>query len=157
MYLLQQDPSRQQYISETTAYGVEFLSGRKWPKLLELTHFEKVLLVCKLAHAVLYGPEDYQGLAVKNPDFPQEIIHINAFLNEAVCNSSIGQLLRANAEAFRVEIGIFLFLLHQHPTTRILLRITYLPAGINSYEDIHQTAYTSSISLKTTLTLTSFK
>ena len=34
------------------------------------------------------------------------IIHINAFLNEAVCNSSTGKLLRANAEALRVEIDI---------------------------------------------------
>ena len=66
-------------------------------------------IVCNLAHAALYGFEDYQRLAVKNPYFLQEVIHIIAFLNEAVCNSSTGQLLRANAEAFRVEIGIPFF------------------------------------------------
>ena len=29
-----------------------------------------------------------------------------AFLNESVCGSSTGDLLRSNAEAFRVEMGI---------------------------------------------------
>ena len=61
---------------------------------------------CNLVHSVLCGPADYQGLAVKNLYFLQEIIQIIAFLNEAVCNSSTGQLLRADAESFRVEIGI---------------------------------------------------
>ena len=63
-------------------------------------------IVCNLAHTVLYGSKDYQGLSVKNPFFLHEIIYTIAFLNEAVCNSSTGQLLRANAKAFRVEIGI---------------------------------------------------
>ena len=43
-----------------------------------------------IAHAVLYGPLEYQGIAVKNPYFFQGIIHIIAFLNEATCNSSTG-------------------------------------------------------------------
>ena len=63
-------------------------------------------VVRNLAHAVLYGPEKYQGLAVKNPYFLQEIIHIVAFLTELVYSSSTGKLLKASAENFRVEIGI---------------------------------------------------
>ena len=55
---------------------------------------------------VLYRPQEYQGIDVKNPYFLQEIIHIIAFLNEAACNSSTSELLRANAEFFCVEIGI---------------------------------------------------
>ena len=63
-------------------------------------------MVKNLAHIVLYSSEKYQGLRVKNPYFLQEIIHIMAFLNESVCNSSTGQLFRANTEAFRVEMCI---------------------------------------------------
>ena len=55
---------------------------------------------------VLFGPQKYQGIGVKNPFFLQEIIRITAFLNEAACNSSIGELLKAYAEFFRVELGI---------------------------------------------------
>ena len=58
------------------------------------------------SHAVLFGPQEFQGIGAKNPFFLQDIIHITAFLNEAACNSSTGELLRANAEFFRVEIGI---------------------------------------------------
>ena len=36
-------------------------------------------VVRNLDHVVVYGPEEYQGLAVKNPYFLQEIIHIVAF------------------------------------------------------------------------------
>ena len=63
-------------------------------------------VVQNLAHAVLYGPETYQRLAVQNPFFLQQIIHITALMTEAVCNSSTGKLLRYSAETFRVEIGI---------------------------------------------------
>ena len=67
-------------------------------------------VVRNFAHAILYGPEEYQGLAVKNPYFLQEIIHIISFLTESVCNSSTGKLLRASARNFRVEM-VFPFLL----------------------------------------------
>ena len=43
--------------------------------------------------AVLFGPQEYQGIGVKNPYFLQEIIHIISFLNESACNSSTGKLL----------------------------------------------------------------
>ena len=59
-----------------------------------------------LAHAVLYGPEKYQGLAVQNPFFLQQIIPITTLVTEAVCNSSTGRIFRYCAETFRVEIGI---------------------------------------------------
>ena len=36
-------------------------------------------VVCNLAHAVVYGRKEYQGLAVKTQYFLQEIIHIIAF------------------------------------------------------------------------------
>ena len=68
--------------------------------------FNATSVVRNLAHAMLHGPEEYQGLAVKNSYFLQEIFYIIAFLTESVCNSSNGKLLRASAEAFRVEIGI---------------------------------------------------
>ena len=60
----------------------------------------------KFPRPVLYGPKKYQGIGVKNPFFLQEIIHLTAFLNEAACNSSTGELLQAYAEHFRVELGI---------------------------------------------------
>ena len=63
-------------------------------------------VVRNLAHTALYGPEEYQGLAVKNPYFLQEIIHIIALMTESVCKSYTGKLLRTSAEAFRIEIGI---------------------------------------------------
>ena len=56
--------------------------------------------------AILYGQLEYQGIGVKNPYFLPGIIHIIAFLNEAACNSSTGELLRPNVEFFRVEMGI---------------------------------------------------
>ena len=57
-------------------------------------------------HAVLYGPLVYQWIGVKNLYFLESIIHIITVLNEAACNSSTGEILRSNAEFFRVEIGI---------------------------------------------------
>ena len=63
-------------------------------------------VVRNLAHAVLYGPEKYQGLAVMNPFFLRQIVHITAFMLDTACNSSTGKLLRYSAETFRVKIGI---------------------------------------------------
>ena len=63
-------------------------------------------MVKNFLHAILYGPLVYQGIGVKNPFFLQGIIHIITFLNEAACNFSTGELLRSNAEFFRVEIGV---------------------------------------------------
>ena len=63
-------------------------------------------VVRNFAHALLYGPEVYQGLAVKNPYFLQEIIHITVLMTEAMCNSSTEELLRYSAEAFRVKGSI---------------------------------------------------
>ena len=57
-------------------------------------------MVKNIAHIVLYGPLEYQGIRVKNPFFLQGIIHIIAFVNEAACNSSTGELLQSNAEFF---------------------------------------------------------
>ena len=57
-------------------------------------------------NTVLYGPEKYQGLAVQNPFFLQQIINVTTLVTETVCNSSTGKLLRYSAETFRVEIGI---------------------------------------------------
>ena len=59
-----------------------------------------------IAHAIFYGPLEYQGIGVQNPYILQGIIHIIAFINEGVCDSSTGELLRANAEFFRVEMGV---------------------------------------------------
>ena len=56
--------------------------------------------------SVLHGPQLYQGIGVNNAYFLQEIIHTTAFLNEAACNSSTGELLTAIAESFRVKLGI---------------------------------------------------
>ena len=53
-----------------------------------------------IAHAILYGPLEYQGIGVQNPYIIQGITHIIAFLNKGVCNSSTGKFLRANAEFF---------------------------------------------------------
>ena len=55
---------------------------------------------------VMFGPQKYQGIGVKNPFFLQEIIRITTFLNEAACNSSTGELFKVYAECFRVELGI---------------------------------------------------
>ena len=63
-------------------------------------------VVLNIAHAVLYGPEKYQGLVVRNPFFLKQIIHITTLITEAMCNSSTGKLFRYSAETFRVEIGI---------------------------------------------------
>ena len=59
-----------------------------------------------IAHAIFYGPLEYQGIGVQNPFFLQGIIHVTTLLNEGACDSSTGELLRANAELFRVEMGI---------------------------------------------------
>ena len=90
-------------------------------------------MVCNLAHNVLYGQEDYQGLGVKNSFFLQKFIHVIAFFNETMCNSSTGELLRVNAEAFWVEVGIPLFLtsnLYEDNTFAFI----YLPVGITLWQ-----------------------
>ena len=63
-------------------------------------------MVKNIAHAIFYGPLEYQGIGVQNPYFLQGIIHITTFLNEGACDSFTGELLQANAELFRVEMGI---------------------------------------------------
>ena len=101
-------------------------------------------VVRNLAHAVLYGPDKYQGLAVQNPFFLQQIIHITALMTEAVCNSSTGKLLRYSAENFRVEIGIP-FSLTSTPYDEKRLQLTVLHAGTNLCGDLCQSQYTGSI------------
>ena len=59
-----------------------------------------------IAHAIFYGPLEYQVIWVQNPYILQGIIHIIAFLNKGVCDSSTGKLLQANVEFFQVEMGI---------------------------------------------------
>ena len=53
-----------------------------------------------------FGPEKFQGLNVYHPYFLQEIIHIQTLFQESLRNSQTGRLLRANAEAFRIDIGV---------------------------------------------------
>ena len=55
---------------------------------------------------IFYGPEKYQGLDVYHPYFLQDIIHIRTLFQESLRKSQTGRLLRANAEAFQIEIGI---------------------------------------------------
>lgn len=88
--------------------AIQFLES-EWMKIISpaiCATLNAAGIVKNLVRAVLYGPEQYQGLEVKNQYFLQEIIHTMAFLSKCVCNSFIGQLLQANAEAFSVEIGI---------------------------------------------------
>ena len=79
---------------------------QQWNKMISpaiQATLNAVGVVSSFAHAILYGPEENKGLAVKNPYFLQEIIHIIAFiLTESVYNSSTGKLLRASAETLRV-------------------------------------------------------
>ena len=63
-------------------------------------------MVKNLAHAVFFGPQEYQDINVKKSYFLQGIIHIIAFLNGTACNFSTGELLRSNIEFFWVKIGI---------------------------------------------------
>ena len=63
-------------------------------------------MVKNFPHTILYGPLVYQGVEVKHPFFLQGIIHIITFLNEVAYNSSTGELLRSNAEFFRVKIRV---------------------------------------------------
>ena len=56
--------------------------------------------------SIFFGPEKYQGLDVYHPYFLQEIIHLQTLFQESLRNSQTGRLLRANAEAFQIEIGI---------------------------------------------------
>ena len=84
-------------------------SGKQWSRIV-LPAISATLnaagMVKTLARAVFNGPALYQGTDAKNPFYLQEIIHIMAFLNESFCGSSTGDLLRSNAEPFRVEIEI---------------------------------------------------
>ena len=60
------------------------LAEQQWDKIISPTIQatpNDTGVVRNFAPAILYGPEEYQGLAVKNPYFLQEIIYIIAFLN----------------------------------------------------------------------------
>ena len=46
-----------------------------------------------IAYVIFYGPLEYQGIGVQNPYILQGIIHIIAFLNKGVFDSSTGKLL----------------------------------------------------------------
>ena len=56
--------------------------------------------------SVLFGPGKFQGLNVYHPYFLQEIIHIQTLFQESLRNSQTGRLLRANTEAFRIDISV---------------------------------------------------
>ena len=60
----------------------------------------KVGMVITFSLKVLYGPDLYQGLDVKNPYFLQEIIHIMTYVQELVGGSQTGRLFRSCAKAF---------------------------------------------------------
>ena len=46
-----------------------------------------------IAHAIFYGPLEYQGIGVQNSYIHQRIIHIITFLNKGASDSSTGKLL----------------------------------------------------------------
>ena len=84
-------------------------SKQQWNKAI----FPAIRATCNAAgivknfpHAILYRSLVYLGIGVKNLFFLQGIIYIIMFLNEAACNSSTDELVRFNAEFFRVEIGV---------------------------------------------------
>ena len=56
--------------------------------------------------AALFGPALYQGFDIMHPYFNQEICHIMTLVQESVCSSQTGLLLRLSAEALRLEVGV---------------------------------------------------
>ena len=60
----------------------------------------------KTFQGAFFLSQKFQGLNVYHPYFHQEIIHIQTIFQGSLRNSQTGRLLRANAEAFRIEIGV---------------------------------------------------
>ena len=71
-----------------------------------------------IAYVLFYSPLEYQGIGVQ---------HIITFLNKGACNSSTGELLRANAELFRVEMGILLLFTKTNYNEKTYA--AYMPSG----------------------------
>ena len=63
-------------------------------------------MVKTFPHKVLYGPDLYQGLAIHRPYFLKEIMHIMTHIQESVCKSQPGGLLRLIAKALRGGLGV---------------------------------------------------
>ena len=78
-------------------------------------------------HTILYSPPKYKGISVKTPTSYKKSFTSLHFLNEAVCNSSTGELLRSNAEFFRVEIGTPFSLTSTKYNEK--LYASYMPSG----------------------------
>ena len=57
-------------------------------------------------HAILYGPDLYQGFQVMHPYYNQEIYHIMTHLQESANGSHTGLLLCGTTEAFQLELGL---------------------------------------------------
>ena len=65
-------------------------------------------MVCNLAYAVFYGPEDYQGLGVKNPFFFQEITHVIAFLMRPCATLQLANSSELTLKPFVLKLVTFL-------------------------------------------------
>ena len=117
---------------------------QQWNKMISpiiQTTLKAASIVCNLAHAVLYGPEDYQELAVKTHIFSRRsFISLRFLIRLCVIH------LLVNSSELMMKLSelrlIFPFL-SLAPYNKILLHITYLPAGINPYGDLHLTSCTS--------------
>ena len=91
------------------AMPVTQFSNTEWNRIVSpalIPSLQKTGLVKSFPHAILYGPDLYQGFQVMHPYYNQEICHIMTHLQESANGSQTGLLLRGTAEAFRLELGL---------------------------------------------------
>ena len=55
--------------------------------------------------AVVYGPDEFQGLGIHNPFITQGVEHIKALINEIDAGTDTGDLIRATLEQLHLELG----------------------------------------------------
>jgi hypothetical protein len=60
----------------------------------------------KYPFVIVYSPLKFQGLGIIHPFYRQEINHLSSILQETSMPSITGDLLRANMEQLRLEVGL---------------------------------------------------
>ena len=88
-----------EYPMEVTRFSEKEWNSIVWPALSASLHAAG--MEARFPHAVLYGPEIFQGFGWKHPYFLQEIKHAIVLIEESVNKASqTGQLLCQIAELF---------------------------------------------------------
>ena len=91
------------------AMPVTTISYQDWSAILApalIPSLQKFGISKSAPRAALFGPKSLQGFGLRHPYFQQQVCHIETLLQQVLSGTQTGNILRASAEQFRLEIGV---------------------------------------------------